>query len=538
MLLALVVALGVNYILCQVIGILRRWSALEKALRMRGSAAVDVDKGSNSPTTGSPLDAPAVVSGFESSGPTIPFEVDILTAPASIKSIHPGTGSHSGAATPGAIGDEVSSWSIDQAALVDEPGLPDAPMAYDPRRVDTPLESREYPVLELPLPMQMVKGTRKGRIGPRGVSESAFHERLASVFVNRILCDHRVSLPGANHDYEPDIILHFREVALRIDIEIDEPYSGISRTPMHWVGSYDDDRDLFFNNQGWIVVRFAERQVVSQPEACIGYLLRLVERLLGYPLEGSFEVGEDLIPVQRWTREQAIAMAVANERESYLNITFAHGAEPDGVELEAEVGLEREAQDLGSTPVSIVHRNTGLTDLPEACKEVYLSLQKAIEQDHTAFVKIGRSHYFLHGMRLTMRRARHFVSGFDLLTQNDVSVEIRRITYTEVIADLVLRAGVDSNSNQMQVDLEFAISEQLCVCIDYTSGGGGRMKRTISGIQPVFSVIYFNAWCHVREEGRQFRSDRIHRYQVFNLRRPWKVEEDANGNRVADWTLW
>jgi hypothetical protein len=426
------------------------------------------------------------------------------------------------------------------ASLLDDiPGLPDRPIGYYPRYPEKLTNYRgAYPFVELSLPKSTVKGTLIGKGGPRGVSESSFFEVLQRHCPGRVLRDHRVEFTGAKRDYEPDIILHIEEFGLRIDVEIDEPYSGRTRKPMHWLGSYDDDRDLYFSNNGWVVVRFAERQVVCQPLACVDYLIKLVNGLLHRSVVPRLEEVDSLVPVDRWSWEEAARMAANNERENYLGRTFDEVDEPDEQAIEFEYGLERERNSHGDEQRKLTVRDTGLVELPERFARLRDRLLKAIAEGDHALIVSNEKVFLLQLHGIEQRRARFFLRGFDVLSQRDVELELRRIEMADFVPDIVLRYGDQSNPDKLQEDIHFAIDEQHCLYIEYTSASSGFLKRTLSFMESLGQGYYFNAWCHVRNEGRQFRMDRIRSYKVLALKRPFQVFVDEHGSRSLvreDW---
>lgn len=64
--------------------------------------------------------------------------------------------------------------------------------------------------------------------------------------------------------------------SIRIDIEIDEPYAAFTRKPIHYIGCGDDFRDALLNNIGWIVIRFTEYQVFSNPKRCAAFIAQVL----------------------------------------------------------------------------------------------------------------------------------------------------------------------------------------------------------------------------------------------------------------------
>lgn len=433
----------------------------------------------------------------------------------------------------------VTATDRDNVELTDQEGLPDTQQRFAHARAGLGSdENSTYPVVELPLFGSVVKGTRIGKGGARGVSENDFFIALKAAFPDRVLRDHRLEFTGASRDYEPDIILHFEEYGLRIDIEIDEPYSGRTRKPMHWLGCYDDDRDLYFSNNGWMVVRFAERQVVCHPNACIAFLAKLVDTLLHTDIAAGYGGVEELQPLLRWSREDAVQMALNNERESYLHLEFEQVEEQDDPIIEFEEGLVRDPLDQEDQGAILSERNTGLAELPEAIQQLRSLLLEAIATGVHGAIVAHNKVFLLQMQGIIQRRARFFLQGFDVLSQRDTKLELRRIQQYEALPDLVLRSGDHSNPQQLAQDLQYATDEQLCVYVEYTSSSSGFAKRTLSCLQPTLGDGMFHAWCHVRNESRIFRFDRVHMYRVLDVKRPWKIETNEDGIRSIEPTSW
>jgi len=107
-----------------------------------------------------------------------------------------------------------------------------------------------------------------------------------------------------------------------IDIEIDEPYEAIGRKATHYKGNDEDTRrNYFFNERGWIVIRFSERQVHKFPnESC-----RLIADVIK-SISPEFNIPTPLLNYSKvqdepfWTKAQAENWAAINERENYLGI--------------------------------------------------------------------------------------------------------------------------------------------------------------------------------------------------------------------------
>ena len=195
----------------------------------------------------------------------------------------------------------------------------------------------------------------KGKI--RGYSEEMFESLLKNTFVNvplDVYGDVNLKLSDTAKSYEPDIALISNSSSnIRIDIEIDEPYSLVSRNPIHYTEDNSDAvRDLIMKSAGWIVMRFAEEQIVKQPIACVSSIARLLIQIDSSLVPESCSISEFVKPVKRWTKAEAKLMAQNNYREKYLEISGPvssqkHGEEDDRPLTEEEKAARIEIKTIG-----------------------------------------------------------------------------------------------------------------------------------------------------------------------------------------------
>ncbi|NVO21230.1 MAG: hypothetical protein HXX13_16125 [Bacteroidetes bacterium] len=138
-----------------------------------------------------------------------------------------------------------------------------------------------------------------------------------------ILENINLSIKNRDYSYRPDLALFWQKYNLCIDIEIDEPYDIVTRKPIHYKGSQDYLRNLYFVNQGWVVIRFSEELVYLNREDCVKYIASILKKITDVSLFDSLI--EDFHPefVPRWSYEQAEGYASDNYREKYLNIDSA-----------------------------------------------------------------------------------------------------------------------------------------------------------------------------------------------------------------------
>ena len=195
----------------------------------------------------------------------------------------------------------------------------------------------------------------KGKI--RGYSEEMFEDLIRNTFNNvelEISGDVNLKLSDTARSYEPDIALVANnQTNIRIDIEIDEPYSLLSRTPIHYTEDNSDAvRDAIMKSAGWIVIRFAEEQIVKQPMSCISSIARLLIQIDSSLVPETCSLSEFPKPVKRWTKAEAELMAQNNYREAYLKISGPispqdHGKEDTQPLTEEEKQARSEIKGIG-----------------------------------------------------------------------------------------------------------------------------------------------------------------------------------------------
>ena len=174
-----------------------------------------------------------------------------------------------------------------------------------------------YPVVYSPAPNALLKLPRDGRSDTRGYKEPDFLAELRARLTGISISDNmHLRIPGRLAPYEPDFVLYDESLNLYIDVEIDEPYDGFSRLPIHITEGKDTIRDVFFKESGWVVVRFTEKQVHLSSEQCIQTLENIIATLRGEAKPLSPFVEEE----NRWNRRQAILWAEELYREKYLGI--------------------------------------------------------------------------------------------------------------------------------------------------------------------------------------------------------------------------
>ena len=174
-----------------------------------------------------------------------------------------------------------------------------------------------YPMMMWAVNGAEVVSPHSGRSDIHGFSDEFFWNALANSDLKPLLrWDVWVEVPCRALPFEPAIALVDEQNGLYVDVEIDAPYHGWYRFPMHYMEGKDSVRDQYFNEQGWTVVRFSERQVMEQTQGCVELLRRIVRDLRGDKCEYDGLVRLE----KRWTQKEAVAMERELVREKYLKI--------------------------------------------------------------------------------------------------------------------------------------------------------------------------------------------------------------------------
>lgn len=152
----------------------------------------------------------------------------------------------------------------------------------------------------------------------KGMSEDYFLPFLKKKFGDKIFqaCSLMID---PTLQFVPDFVLYDKQLGYCIDIEIDEPYIGKNGKPIHFIEStYDQKRDFYFINSGWVVIRFAEQQIMKHPNLCCNYIAGIVNEICSDLVKIEYDNNLMLPQVKRWSKEEAHEMAFNRFRNTYL----------------------------------------------------------------------------------------------------------------------------------------------------------------------------------------------------------------------------
>jgi hypothetical protein len=184
-----------------------------------------------------------------------------------------------------------------------------------------------YPIFRFPKKGTVVRSYRLGNTKRRGFKEESFQKSIELHFSKdfMVLGDVRLNTGKETRPFEPDIaIIDKSNSNLRIDIEIDEPYAGLTRQPTHCKGE-DVNRDIYFIDRGWIVIRFSEYQVHLQEKECLRFIAEIIKSAIPkYEIPSQLANQPSLLTETLWDIVQAQKWEKANYREQYLNHIFQY----------------------------------------------------------------------------------------------------------------------------------------------------------------------------------------------------------------------
>ncbi|MDD2306063.1 MAG: hypothetical protein PHP53_15285 [Prolixibacteraceae bacterium] len=242
--------------------------------------------------------------------------------------------------------------------------------------LDLPECTESYAVLRIPPKDCIIRSHRYGKTKRRGFKEEAFQQVIEKYFNADFLVSGnlRLNTGKETRPFEPDIALveHSQEFNIRINIEIDEPYAGLTRQPTHCKGD-DLMRDTYFVDRGWMVIRFSEYQVHTQELSCIRYVAQILNKISPkYKIPSDLLAVSELISEKMWDIVQAQKWEKQRYRENYLNHVFGE------VEEKAEV-IERDFNQQEIDEESQVAPS--INSIPEGGKQIGFNKINAHQRD-------------------------------------------------------------------------------------------------------------------------------------------------------------
>lgn len=237
-----------------------------------------------------------------------------------------------------------------------------------------------YPLVCLPVKEAPIMPYRiQKRVFSRGIQEVSFEQLLSSYIKDPYEVRSDIGLVNdSGLFYEPDIaIISQKSPHVHIDIEIDEPYS-VNDEPIHYIEcDSDHKRNKYFIDNGWIVIRFSERQIALYPKGCLKVIEDVLSSIDSSYLPEEISLIEQIVPESHWSLEEVRQMIVANERSKYLGIDITPKSVPNisGETFQIQYLTESEQivrNELKSRKASDLHMDKAqeLSFVPQTVKEM------------------------------------------------------------------------------------------------------------------------------------------------------------------------
>lgn len=151
-----------------------------------------------------------------------------------------------------------------------------------------------------------------------------FFKILADFFDNNVTDNFVLDIFSKAKPLATDFVYYEVKKGLFIDVEIDEPYGiyydeGNPKTfTKNTIGS-KDDRDQYFIDKGWFVVRFAEEQIVKYPASCCKLIAELIfKTTFNFDYLKKLAEVKDVVPIPLWSNKTSKEMGEARYRDTYL----------------------------------------------------------------------------------------------------------------------------------------------------------------------------------------------------------------------------
>ena len=159
-----------------------------------------------------------------------------------------------------------------------------------------------------------------------------FYQILNEYFPDKVLTNYTIAQDNCDVHFVPNYIVSVSDRKLYIDVEIDVPYDLESGEPQSFVGTpanpdeecfSQQTHDMFFEKEGWVVIRFAEEQIVKQPISCCKYIAQTIYELIGDDLMlQKFNTVDIITPMDTWTFARCQELKEEHYREEYLGYTI------------------------------------------------------------------------------------------------------------------------------------------------------------------------------------------------------------------------
>ena len=127
--------------------------------------------------------------------------------------------------------------------------------------------------------------------------DSEFYKHLQQLYPQKIYNNLTIQNPNSYQRYCIPIAYFDKIINLHIDIEVDISYYDENGKSSNWEAvAKENQRHQIILQKGWIVIRFAEEQVVSSPQSCCKVIAEVINQVVGTPIPEPLKAVENLQP--------------------------------------------------------------------------------------------------------------------------------------------------------------------------------------------------------------------------------------------------
>jgi len=361
-----------------------------------------------------------------------------------------------------------------------------------------------------------------------GVSEPLLAEAIGKLKEQaedlQILQNISLSIRNRDYSYLPDLALFWEKYNICIDIEIDEPYDLVSRKPIHYIGSADFLRNLYFVSQGWVVIRFSEEQIVTKTDVCVKYIADILKKITEETVFDTLLENFILESTDRWDYKKAEELAENNFRESYLNIEAVKSI------------LDQDADQIDNSPFK---GNPPAEDILP--KIDYSRFEKILNENKKRYIRITKSPFenqvILDDFKCKSQLYKKGISGFDVVEEVITFIPFEMIVNIDGLDSPFKYTLYNNPVNGNEEKLNSLVKEAIYGCypirMEYQDGNANITFRNITLISfegdskeyycdNMWSKYYDSkssmifAYCLLREASRNFYIHRIQAIQIFD----------------------
>lgn len=402
------------------------------------------------------------------------------------------------------------------------------------------LEWEYYPNIFIPAKdtkiLSAIKSSRQTRGVTEDISKDIIRQAISCIPEIEIQDNMCIPIIGTIQCYYPDLVLSWAGENIYVDIEIDEMYDIESGSPIHFIRSRDEERDVYLVEQGWCVLRISEEDVVKYPQELVQAIKNY---LYSISYDSRFNPIQHTRKVRRWTYDEAKKAADEHFREKLLNLPI------QPYKKQNETSKANQVEKEVSLFVSEKYR-----DLEER-----IIIAKKSKYIIVAVYPNGGEYAFKGNSIKIIKDKSYKLSGYDVIEEKEIKIPFYKIYNIEGRHNIIQRCenktkainiarlccnpvkfnytnsqGITSDRVVVYLSYWFEIKndENLSMEEKLHLSSKWLYKNGIDDPICMSQIYYFTGYCQKRKEHRTFRTDRIKDLTIYNIYKPYpKVTYDT-----------